>query len=72
MFGILLFHRQSARRALYSIDSDQAAARCPAAWFGVIVMVIGVLGWLDYYGYFDGLGRWLGKVLKEVRDVFSV
>ena len=58
--------------ALYSIESDQAAARCPAAWFGVIVMVIGVLGWLDYYGCFDGLGRWLGKVLKEVCNVFSV
>ena len=53
---------------LYGVDADQAAARCPAAWFGVIVMVIGVLGWLDCYGCFDGLG----KVLKEVRDVFSV
>ena len=57
---------------LYGVDADQAAARCPAAWFGVIVMVIGVLGWLDYYGCFDSLGRWLGKGLKEVRDVFSV
>lgn len=57
---------------LYGVDADQAAARCPAAWFGVIVMVIGILGWLDYYGCFNGLGRWLGKVLKEVRDVFSV
>lgn len=57
---------------LYDVDADQAAARCPAAWFGVIVMVIGVLGWLDHYGCLDGLGRWRGKVMKEVRDVLSV
>lgn len=57
---------------LYGVDASQAAARCPAAWFGVIVMVIGILGWLDYYSCFDGLGHCLGKVLKEVRNVFSV
>lgn len=53
---------------VYGITAEQAAARLPAAQF---VLTAAVFVWLDSNGTFDGVGRWMGRTLREVLDAVS-
>ena len=57
--------------AVYGITAEQAAARLPAAQFAITAVLAAVFVWLDSVGALDGLGCWLGKVLREVLDAVS-
>ena len=48
---------------VYGITAEQAAARLPA--------VAAVFVWLDSNGALDGVGRWIGRTLREVLDDVS-
>lgn len=54
--------------AMYDITAEQAAARLPAAQF---VLTVAVFVWLDSNGALDGVGRWMGRTLREVLDAVS-
>lgn len=56
---------------VYGITAEQAAARLPAAQFILIAAVAAVLVWLDSNGTLDGVGRWMGRTLREVLDAVS-
>ena len=57
--------------AVYGITAEQAAARLPAAQFAITAVLAAAFVWLDSVGALDGLGRWLGKMLREVLDAVS-
>lgn len=57
--------------AMYGITAEQAAARLPAAQFVLTAAVAAVFVWLDSNGTFDGVGRWMGRTLREVLDAVS-
>lgn len=57
--------------AVYGITAEQAAARLPAAQFVLTAAVAAVFVWLDNNGTFDGVGRWMGRALREVLDAVS-
>ena len=57
--------------AVYAVTSEQAAARLPAAQFVLTAAVAAVFVWLDSNGTFDGVGRWMGRALREVLDAVS-
>ena len=57
--------------AVYGITAEQAAARLPAAQFGLTAAVAAMFGWLDSNGTFDDVGRWMGRTLREVLDAVS-
>ena len=44
---------------VYGLTAEQAAARAA------------VFVWLDSNGTFDGVGRWMGRKLREVLDAVS-
>ena len=56
---------------MYHLTPDQAAARVPAAQFAITAVFAAAFVWLDSVGALDGLGCWLGKVLREVLDAVS-
>lgn len=56
---------------VYGITAEQAAARLPAAQFVLTAAVAAVFVWLDGNGTFDGVGRWMGRTLREVLDAVS-
>lgn len=56
---------------MYHLTPDQAAARAPAAQFVLTAVVAAVFVWLDSNGTFDGVGRWMGRKLREVLDAVS-
>lgn len=56
---------------VYGITAEQAAARLPAAQFAITAVLAAAFVWLDSVGALDGLGFWLGKVLREVLDAVS-
>lgn len=57
--------------AMYGITAEQAAARLPAAQFVLTAAVATVFVWLDSNGALDGVGRWMGRTLREVLDAVS-
>ena len=56
---------------MYHLTPDQAAARVPAAQFAVTSVIAALFVWLDSNGTFDGVGRWMGRTLREVLDAVS-
>lgn len=56
---------------MYHLTPEQAAARVPAAQFVLTAVVAAVFVWLDSNGTFDGVGRWMGRKLREVLDAVS-
>lgn len=56
---------------VYGITAEQAAARLPAAQFVLTAAVATVFVWMDNNGVFDGVGRWMGRTLREVLDAVS-
>ena len=56
---------------VYGITAEQAAARAPAAQFVLTAVVAAVFVWLDSNGALDGVGRWMGRTLREVLDAVS-
>ena len=56
---------------MYHLTPNQAAARVPAAQFVLTAVVAAVFVWLDSNGTFDGVGRWMGRKLREVLDAVS-
>ena len=56
---------------VYGITAEQAAARLPATQFAITAALAATFVWLDSVGALDGLGCWLGKVLREVLDAVS-
>ena len=56
---------------MYHLTPEQAAARAPAAQFVLTAVVAAVFVWLDSNGTFDGVGRWMGRKLREVLDAVS-
>lgn len=56
---------------VYGITAEQAAARLPAAQFVLTAAVAAVFVWLDNNGAFDGVGRWMGRTLREALDAVS-
>ena len=57
--------------AMYGITTEQAASRLPAAQFVLTAAVAAVFVWLDSNGALDGVGRWMGRTLREVLDAVS-
>ena len=57
---------------VYGITAEQAAARLPAAQFVLTAAVAAVFVWLDSNGALDGVGRWIGRTLREVLDDVSI
>ena len=57
--------------AVYGITAEQAAARLPAAQFVLTAAVAAIFVWLDSNGTFDGVGRWMGRTLREALDAVS-
>lgn len=57
--------------AVYGITAEQAAARLPAAQFAITAVLAAAFVWLDSVGALDDLGRWLGKMLREVLNAVS-
>lgn len=57
--------------AMYDITAEQATARLPAAQFVLTAAVAAVFVWLDNNGTLDGVGRWMGRTLREVLDAVS-
>ena len=56
---------------VYGITAEQAAARAPAAQFAVTSVIAALFVWLDSNGALDGVGRWIGRTLREVLDAVS-
>nr|DAR28870.1 MAG TPA: hypothetical protein [Caudoviricetes sp.] len=56
---------------VYGLTAEQAAARLPAAQFVLTAAIAAVLVWLDNNGTLDGVGRWMGRTLREVLDAVS-
>lgn len=56
---------------MYHLTPEQAAARAPAAQFVLTAVAAAVFVWLDSNGTFDGVGRWMGRKLREVLDAVS-
>lgn len=56
---------------VYGITAEQAAARLPAAQFVLTAAIAGLFVWLDSNGALDGVGRWMGRTLREVLDAVS-
>lgn len=56
---------------VYGLTAEQAAARLPAAQFVLTAAVAAAFVWLDSNGTFDGVGRWMGRKLREVLDAVS-
>lgn len=56
---------------VYGLTAEQAAARLPAAQFVLTAAVAAVFVWLDSNGALDGVGRWIGRTLREVLDDVS-
>ena len=50
---------------MYGITAEQAAARLPAAQFVLTAAISVLFIWLDCNGTFDGVGRWMGRKLRE-------
>ena len=50
---------------VYGLTAEQAAARLPTAQFVLTAAVA------DSNGTFDGVGRWMGRKLREVLDAVS-
>lgn len=57
--------------AMYGLTAEQAAARLPAAQFVLTAAIAAVFVWLDNNGTLDGVGRWMGRTLREVLDAVS-
>lgn len=56
---------------MYGITAEQAAARLPAAQFVLTAAISVLVIWLDCNGALDGVGRWMGRTLREVLDAVS-
>lgn len=56
---------------VYGLTAEQAAARLPAAQFVLTAAIAAVFVWLDNNGTLDGVGRWMGRTLREVLDALS-
>lgn len=56
---------------VYGLTAEQAAARLPAAQFALTAAIAAVFVWLDNNGTLDGVGRWMGRTLREVLDAVS-
>lgn len=56
---------------MYGITAEQAAARLPAAQFVLTAAIAALFVWLDSNGALDGVGRWMGRTLREVLDAVS-
>ena len=56
---------------VYGLTAEQAAARAPAAQSVLTAAVAAVFVWMDSNGAFDGVGRWMGRTLREVLDAVS-
>lgn len=56
---------------VYGLTAEQAAARLPAAQFVLTAAIAAVFVWLDNNGTLDGVGRWMGRTLREVLDAVS-
>lgn len=56
---------------VYGLTAEQAAARLPAAQFVLTAAAAALFVWLDSNGAFDGVGRWMGRTLREVLDAAS-
>lgn len=56
---------------MYHLTPDQAAARVPLFQFWLTAFGAALLIWLDSNGTFDGVGRWMGRKLREVLDAVS-
>lgn len=50
---------------MYHLTPEQAAARVPLFRFWLTAFGAALLVWLDSKGVFDGLGAWLGCVLRD-------
>lgn len=57
--------------AMYGITAEQAATRLPAAQFVLTAAIAALFVWLDSNGALDGVGRWMGRTLREVLDAVS-
>lgn len=57
--------------AVYGITAEQATARLPVAQFILTAAIAAVFVWLDSNGALDGIGRWMGRTLREVLDAVS-
>ena len=51
---------------VYGLTAEQAAAPLPAATPSRLLAAVFV--WLDSNGALDGVGRWIGRTLREVLD----
>lgn len=56
---------------VYDITAEQAAARAPLFQFWLTAFGAALLIWLDNKGALDGVGRWMGRKLREVLDAVS-
>lgn len=56
---------------MYHLTPEQAAARVPVFQFWLTAFGAALLIWLDSKGVFDGVGRWMGRKLREVLDAVS-
>lgn len=56
---------------MYHLTPEQAAARVPVFQFWLTAFGAALLIWLDGNGTFDGVGRWMGRKLREVLDAVS-
>lgn len=56
---------------VYGLTAEQAATRLPAAQFVLTAAIAAVFVWLDNNGTLDGVGRWMGRTLREVLDAVS-
>lgn len=56
---------------MYHLTPEQAAARVPVFQFWLTAFGAALLIWLDSNGTFDGVGRWMGRKLREVLDAVS-
>ncbi len=56
---------------VYGLTAEQAAARLPAAQFVLTAAIAALFVWLDSNGALDGVGRWMGRTLREVLDAVS-
>ena len=56
---------------MYHLTPEQAAARVPVFQFWLTAFGAALLIWLDSNGTFDGVGRWMGRTLREVLDAVS-
>lgn len=56
---------------MYHLTPDQAAARVPVFQFWLTAFGAALLIWLDNKGALDGVGRWIGRTLREVLDAVS-